>query len=199
VVSAPARRVVAMSRIVFYTATTLDGFLADPDDSLAWLMRQDLDEEGAENYGAFIERIGALVMGSTTYEWVLAHIAESGEAWFYTQPTWVLTSRELATPDGADVRFARGAVADLVDELRAAAGDKDVWVVGGGDLAGQFADLGLLDEVIVSIAPVTLGQGRPLLPRRLDLRLEDTARNGAFVTARYAVDGPLLEDRPPAS
>ena len=180
----------------YYTATTLDGFLADPDDSLAWLMRQDLDESGPQSYGAFIERIGALVMGSTTYEWVLAHLAESGEAWFYAQPTWVMTTRELPVPEGADVRFARGPVADLYDDLVAAAGERDLWVVGGGDLAGQFADLGLLDEVIVSIAPVVLGAGRPLLPRRLDLRLAETARNGAFVTARYEVDGPLLEDRP---
>ena len=61
-----------MPRVVFYTATTLDGFLADPDDSLAWLMRQDLDEKGPENYGHFIGGIGALVMGSTTYEWLYA-------------------------------------------------------------------------------------------------------------------------------
>jgi len=184
-----------MSRTTYYTATTLDGFLADPDDSLAWLLRQDLDEAGPQNYAAFIERIGSLVMGSTTYEWVLAHLAETGESWYYRQPTWVMTSRELPTPEGADVRFAKGDVTGAYDDLRAAAGDKDIWVVGGGDLAGQFADAGLLDEVVVSIAPVVLGAGRPLLPRRLDLRLEETARNGAFVTARYVVDGPLAEDR----
>lgn len=185
---------------VYYTATTLDGFLADPDDSLAWLMRQDLDESGPQNYGAFIERIGVLVMGSTTYEWILDNeadvAAEVGSAWPYQVPVWVMTSRALRVPDGADVRFARGSVTDVYDELRAAAGERDLWVVGGGDLAGQFADAGLLDEVIVSIAPVVLGAGRPLLPRRLDLRLGETARNGAFVTAHYTVDGPLLEDRP---
>ncbi len=180
---------------IYYTATTLDGFLADPDDSLAWLMRQDLDESGPQNYGAFIETVGSLVMGATTYLWVLDHLAESGEKWFYDQPTWVLTSRELPFLEGADVRFGRGPVTEVYDDLRAAAGERDVWVVGGGDVAGQFADAGLLDEVIVSIAPVVLGAGRPLLPRRLDLRLVETARNGAFVTARYEVDGPLLEDR----
>ncbi|WP_408898275.1 dihydrofolate reductase family protein [Nocardioides sp. R1-1] len=184
-----------MTRTTYYTATTLDGFLADPDDSLAWLLRQELDEAGPQSYEAFIERIGALVMGSTTYEWVLAHLAETGEGWYYAQPSWVMTSRELPVLDGADVRFAKGDVTTVYDDLRAAAGERDIWVVGGGDLAGQFADAGLLDEVIVSIAPVVLGAGRPLLPRRLDLRLEETARNGAFVTARYAVDGPLREDR----
>lgn len=65
----------------------------------------------------------------------------------------------------------------------------------GGNLAGQFADAGLLDEIIVSIAPVTLGSGKPLLPRRLDLRLAETSRNRAFVCARYQVLGRLREDR----
>jgi dihydrofolate reductase len=185
-----------MSRAIFYTATTLDGFLADPDDSQAWLDRQNEDRSGAQNFAEFIERIGALVMGSRTYEWLLSHFTESGEAWHYPQPSWVMTSRDLPTPDGADVRFARGEVTSVYDDLRAAANGKDVWVVGGGDLAGQFADSGLLDEIIVKVAPVVLGSGRPLLPRRLDLRLEATARNGAFVTARYIVHGPLKEDRP---
>ena len=62
-----------------------------------------------------------------------------------------------------------------------------MWLVGGGDLVGQFADLGLLDEILVTFAPVTLGAGAPLLPRRLELRLEETGRNGDFVGARYSV------------
>ncbi|HSL63532.1 MAG TPA: dihydrofolate reductase family protein, partial [Gaiellaceae bacterium] len=58
------------------------------------------------------------------------------------------------------------------------------------DLVGQFAEAGLLDEVLVSIAPVTLGAGKPLLPRRLELRLEEVGRNGDFVAARYSVVRP---------
>ena len=68
-----------------------------------------------------------------------------------------------------------------------AAGDRNVWVVGGGDLAGQFADHGLLDELLVMIAPVTLGAGRPLLPRRIELNVEDVARNGDFACATFTV------------
>ncbi len=74
--------------------------------------------------------------------------------------------------------------------MAAAAGDRNIWVVGGGDLAGQFADAGLLDEVIVTIAPVTLGGGAPLLPRRLELRLDELDRNGDFACARFAVVRP---------
>src|SRR3712207_7879069 len=67
----------------------------------------------------------------------------------------------------------------------AAAGDRNVWVVGGGDLAGQFADVGLLDELIVSIAPVTLGAGAPLLPRRIDRK--STRLNSSHANISYAV------------
>jgi dihydrofolate reductase len=176
-----------MSITTYYTATSLDGFIADEQHSLDWLLRQDNDESGPLNYDEFIARIGAMVMGSSTYEWILRH--EDG-AWPYEQPAWVMTTRDLPRADG-DVRFARGDVRAVHAEMTAAADDKDLWVVGGGDLAGQFADVGLLDEIIAYIAPVTLGGGAPLLPRRLDLRLEELARNRGFACARYSIVGPL--------
>jgi dihydrofolate reductase len=179
-----------VTRTVYYTATTLDGFIADSEDSLDWLFVQDQDEQGPLNYDAFFQDVGAIVMGSTTYEWVLAHNQRTGDAWAYDVPSCVVTSRDLPVPEEADVRFFSGDVARLHPEMTAAAGGKALWVVGGGDLAGQFADAGLLDEVITYVAPVTLGSGRPLLPRRLDLRLEETHRNKAFVTARFSVVGP---------
>lgn len=184
-----------MSKLTYYTATTLDGFIADPDDSLAWLLRQDQDEQGPLNYDDFIKGIGAIVMGRTTYEWVLDH---DPDGWAYDMPAWVMTTRgELALPGpGGDVRFAAGDVRSVYDAMLAAADGKDLWVVGGGELAGQFADAGLLDEVITYVAPVTLGAGSPVLPRRLDLRLVETAQNKAFLTARYEVVGPLTEDQP---
>ena len=179
-----------MTRTTYYTAMTLDGFLADEHDSLDWLFEQDQDEQGPLNYDDFFKDIGALVMGATTYEWVVAHLAGSGEAWPYAVPAWVVTHRELAPLEGADLRFAQGDVAVIHDQLVAAAGDKDVWVVGGGDLAAQFAEAGRLDQLICCIAPVTLGAGRPLFPRRWDLRLVELHQNRAFIAARYDMVGP---------
>lgn len=175
----------------YYTATTLDGFLADEHDSLDWLLTQPIDEDGPFNYGEFIADIGAVATGATTYEWVLAHNERTGEPWPYGQPTWVFTHRDL--PLAADnIRLTSAPVAEVHAEMAAAAGDRGVWVVGGGDLAAQFAEAGLLDEVIVSIAPVTLGAGKPLFPRRFDLELVEVERNRAFVCARYRVVGPRL-------
>jgi len=180
-----------MSRTTYYTATTLDGFLADEHHSLDWLVRQDVDKTGPGNYDDFIARVGAIIMGASTYEWVLKHHVAEGEPWFYTQPSWVFTHRQFAKPDGADIRFVSGDVRAVHADAASAATGKDIWIVGGGDLAGQFADAGLLDDILVSIAPVTLGAGAPLLPRRLDLRLREVAQNRAFVAASYDIVGRL--------
>lgn len=176
-------------RTTYFTATTLDGFIADEHDSLEWLFKQDITDEGPLSYADFIQGVGAIAMGATTYQWILDHNARTGEAWAYDVPSWVFTHRDLAPQDGVTITAAP--VPDVHAAMVAAANGKDVWVVGGGDLAGQFADHGLLDDVIVSIAPVTLGAGRPLLPRRYDLELVEHLRNGAFICARYAVSGPL--------
>jgi dihydrofolate reductase len=178
-----------MTRMVFNTATTLDGYLADENDSLEWLFVQDHDDSGPFGFEEFMAGVGAIVMGATTYQWVLDHLARTGEAWSYEQPTWVFTHRDL--PLAADnVRLTSAPVKEVYDEMVAAAEGKELWVVGGGGLAADFATEGLLDEVVVSIAPVTLGAGRPLFPRPFDLKLVDFARNGAFLCARYEVVGP---------
>jgi dihydrofolate reductase len=178
----------------YYTATTLDGFIADPDSSLEWLFTRQHEPDGPLNYGDFIAEVGALAMGATTYEWILGHeFAGKDPAdwkWPYEIPCWVFTHRRLTVVPGARIAFTSDDVATVHKAMVDAAGGRNVWIVGGGDLAGQFADVGLLDEVIVSIAPVTLGAGAPLLPRRLELRLEELGRNGDFASARYSVVRP---------
>jgi dihydrofolate reductase len=175
----------------YYTATSLDGRIADENHSLEWLFTRQQDRSGPLNYRDFVANVGAIAMGSTTYEWILGHeFAGQDRAewkWPYDVPCWVFTHRQLTVVPAADVGFVRGDVAPVHTEMLAAAGERNVWVAGGGDLAGQFADVGLLDEVIVYIAPVTLGTGASLLPRRLELRPEEISRNGDFVAARYAV------------
>ena len=141
------------------------------------------------SYDVFFATVGALAMGATTYLWLRDHLAETGEPWMYDVPSWVFTHRELE-PLGDRITFTSAPVADVHAAMAAAAGDRDLWVVGGGDLAAQFAEAGLLDELVLSIAPVTLGAGRPLFPRRFDFELLELDRNGAFLCARYAVTGP---------
>lgn len=177
-------------KTTFYTATTLDGFIADEHDSLEWLFKQPQDEGGAMNYEDFIKDVGAMAMGATTYQWLVDHLAKSGEKWMYEIPCWVFTHRDFE-PIGAGITFTSAPLPEVHAAMVEAAGGRDVWMVGGGDLAGQLADHGLLDELVLSIAPVTLGAGRPLFPRRWSFELQEYDRNGAFLCARYAVSGAL--------
>ena len=177
----------------YYTSSSLDGFIATPDDSLEWLFP--LGDIEATSYPAFIRDVGALAMGSTTYEWMLRHVvgpkAERPQPWPYQQPTWVFSSRERTPFPGADIRFATGDVRPVHRQMVEAANGRNVWIVGGGELAGQFYDCGLLDEIFVQVASVTLGAGKPLLPRAIvspPLRLLSARTVGtAFAELHYAI------------
>ncbi|WP_309671665.1 dihydrofolate reductase family protein [Gemmatimonas sp.] len=154
----------------YYTASSLDGFIATEDDSIEWLFP--LADVNATSYPLFIAEVGALAMGSATYEWMLRNVIKpaAGDAapWPYTQPTWVFSSRELEPVEGATIHMVRGDVRPVHAAMTQAAAERNVWLVGGGDLVGQFYDAGLLDEIIVQLGSVTLGRGKPLLPRRID-------------------------------
>jgi dihydrofolate reductase len=180
----------------YYAAQTLDGYIAESDDTLDWLLKYEGhyenpdSEAGQGGYDAFYEGIGALVSGSVTYEWVLEH----ADAWPYAgKPCWVLSSRELAKPEGedVDVRIVSGEIPELIDEMRASAGDGDLWIVGGGNIASQFADHGLLDRVEVTVVPVVLGEGKALFDRRLPGKpmqlLSTTAFSSGMVGLSYEI------------
>ena len=177
----------------YYTAASVDGFIATLDDSLDWLFP--LGDIETTSYPAFIRDVGALAMGSVTYEWMLRHVvgpeAKPPQPWPYEQPAWVFSSRPRQAIPGADIRFVSGDVRRVHREMVDAAGGRNVWIVGGGELAGQFYDHGLLDEIFVQIGSVTLGSGKPLLPRAIvspPLRLVSVRQVGpGFAELHYVV------------
>jgi dihydrofolate reductase len=186
-----------VQRTQYFTATSLDGFIADSANSLEWLFQAagaaNADSASGDLFNDFYSQVGALAMGATTYEWVLRHenLLDKPGSWPYSgRRSWVFSHRQLPAVPGADISFASGDVRAVHQQMVAAAGESNIWLVGGGDLVGQFADHGLLDELIISIAPATLGGGAPLLPRRLmpgELALTKCADDGTFVHLRYAV------------
>ncbi|GAA2567094.1 dihydrofolate reductase family protein [Winogradskya consettensis] len=184
-----------MARTQYYTATSIDGFIADQDNSLDWLLQIPDDRANANPFGRFFAEVGAFAMGATTYEWVLEHEGMIGEPlkwknYYGDIPAWVFTHRELEPIPGANLTFVQGDVRPVHAAMTAAAGDKNLWVVGGGELAGDFADAGLLDELILGVAPVTLGAGAPLFPRRLlssQVTLAKVEHLGQFAYLTYAL------------
>lgn len=189
----PFRLVHITMKTQYYTAASLDGYLATEDDSLDWLFP--LGDLDSSSYPEFISAVGALAMGSATYEWMVRNAemvhAQTGSAWPYSQPAWIFTSRTLPKIEGADIRFVQGDVQPVHADMRSVAGTKNIWIVGGGDLAGQFHDAGLLDELIIQVGSVTLGHGKPLFPRRVlspTLQLTDVRQLGAhMVELRYSI------------
>ena len=181
----------------YYLAQSLDGYLAEKDGSLEWLTSYGGETEAEVSsvtegsYDRFFAGVGALVMGSGTYGFLL----DAGlERWPYEGlPSWVFTSRELEVPwEGADVRAASGEVGPVAEEAQAAAGDKNVWLVGGGELASQFTDAGLLHELLVTIVPVVLGDGIPTFAGRHAAPMTLTGVQGfasGMVELRYTLPG----------
>lgn len=180
-------------KTIYYAAASLDGFIATEDDSLHWLFS--LGNLNDSSYPEFISGVGALAMGSATYEWMLRNVdevaAQTGSAWPYSQTAWIFSTRKLLAIEGADIRFVSGDVRRAHAEMRTAAGTRNIWIVGGGDLAGQFYDCGLLDQLIIQIGSCTLGAGKPLMPRRLlspVLRLASVRQMGSgMAELRYEV------------
>jgi dihydrofolate reductase len=181
-----------MPKTQYYTATSIDGFIADAANSLDWLFEV---SERDDRFGPFFAGVGAFAMGATTYEWVLNHekLLDSPTKWqeFYGDtPAWVFTHRDLPAIPGANLRFVSGDIRPVHAAMTEAAAGRNIWLVGGGELVGAFADAGLLDELVLGVTPATLGAGAPLLPRRLTsgrLTLTSAERVGPFAYLTYAV------------
>jgi dihydrofolate reductase len=142
-----------MPTVVLYVATSLDGYIARGDGAVDWLFT-----DGEYGYSAFFEGIDALFMGSKTYGQVLTF-----GPWPYPgKPTWVFTRRTLKS-GREDVVFVRGEPATVLDQLAGRGLDR-IWLVGGAGLVASFRAAGLIDEYILSIHPILLGDGILLFP-----------------------------------
>ncbi len=187
--------------IIYNTATTLNGFLADEEHSLQWLFDVPGSSEAEREFAEFLTGVSVLVMGSSTYTWLLREmdLLQFPEKWIETygaRPTWVFSTRKRPIPEGVDVRVIDSSVADALPRIRESAAeynpDGHIWIVGGGELAGQFLDAGALDRITFTMAPVFLPSGAPLLPRRVEslrLDLAEMRQTGRFVEFTFDING----------
>ena len=176
------------SRVTLHVVSSLDGFIARKDNSVSWLeVSGSVYEAGVsiseEEAAAFVKAIDCYVLGSRTYE----HALELG--WPYGDtPTVVVTGRKLPSARKS-VEFYSGDLKTLLDE-KLAPRFRNIWLVGGAMLCQRFLELGLVDEIRLTIAPVLLGDGLRLfgsLPteKRWDLKNVVAYKNG-FVGLSYA-------------
>jgi dihydrofolate reductase len=181
----------AVSRVTIHMAASLDGFIARKDGSVHWLEVRDEFETGEtltpEYIQDFLKAIDCYVMGSRTYETALGFEAK-GFGWAYgDKPTFVLSSRSL--PAKASVEFYAGDLPALFGRLRQAY--RNIWVAGGGQVAGELLRLGLADEVALSLMPVLIGDGIPFfggLDRDVTLHLKEVkAYKSGMVAMRHEV------------
>ena len=166
-----------MVRTVYYASVSLDGFT--PDD-VTGRSTPDPFQRGESPVNA-----GAVVMGAGTYARLQQQVGEDGPpAWDCpSRPVWVYTHREFAGIPGADVLFVRGPVGEFAADISASAGGGDIWLR-GADLAGQYLNHGLLDELRLVVHPLLLGHGRPLLPLA-------GAQPALLLSARPSADGSV--------
>src|SRR5690606_36084501 len=113
----------------------------------------------------FLETVGAIAMGSSTYQWLLEN---TNGPWPYKIPCLIFTHSNLKVMDGAEVRFVQGEISSRHQELIKLANGKNIWLMGGGDLVGQFYDQGVLDEMHIQTVSVSLDDRKKLFARKTD-------------------------------
>jgi len=150
------------SHVIWYTALSMDGRIADGQDSLDWIEAIGPYEGSGTEFHAFLATIDAAVVGASTLRWLL----RGGHGWPHGDlPTWLVSHDpglvDRVGPTEAPFTRVEGNL-EPVFEAIAAAGHRRVWLCGGGDVAGQALALDRIDEVVVTIAPVALGKGPSL-------------------------------------
>ncbi len=159
-----------MSKAILYIASSLDGYIAGPDDDLSWLSPYQGIEYG---YEEFLAKIGAVIKGRKTYDIEVKNGWENA----YSVPQFVL-SKDTPEPSGSGVTFTHEDIAKVLQMAKQMT-DKDIWIEGGANVAQQFINRGLVDEIILTVVPVILGDGIRLfdnIHKRLGLSLTDVKR-----------------------
>lgn len=172
--------------VIVHIGTSADGYIARPDGDLDWLTARP-KPAGFYGMAAFMKTVDTKLLGRKTYEQSL----RLGATFDASKGRTLVFSRHAPPRDApSGVEFVTGAIGPFMSQLRAQPG-KDIWLMGGGELIASFLDEGVIDELVITVAPVFIGDGIPLLARRprqvpLDLRSVDRFEDGV-VQLRYHV------------
>ena len=184
-----------MSRIILYIATSLDGYIARADGSVDWLDRLPNPDQNDYGYHAFLEGVDTIVMGRKSYEEVLGF----GIGWPYVGcKTFILTRDTNYSPTTPDTQILSRLDENALKRIRSGS-QKNIWLVGGGEVITAFLRIDAIDEIILFIAPLMLGSGIPLfadsLPERFLELIDSHSYASGLVCLRYR-KGPKKEGLP---
>ncbi|BCN30016.1 dihydrofolate reductase family protein [Anaeromicropila herbilytica] len=170
-------------KLVLYIASSLDGYIATDEHNLDWLFN--VEGEGDNGYSAFYETVDTILIGRITYDWIMEY--EKGVFPYKGKECYVFTRTKQ--DDNEYVKYISEDVVQFTKVLKNKKG-KNIWLLGGGDLFHTFIKEKLVDEIIVTIAPVLLGKGIPLFRDnsfQTLLSLKSTNRFNQFVELHYEV------------
>lgn len=177
-----------MTAIRVYLACSLDGFIAGPENDLSWLLKDRTlpgnlpPDPEALRFEPFMEQIGAILMGRTTYD-----VVEQMEGWAYGETPVIVATRRPLHPAKATVQAAQGSIQDLVERAKEVAKTKDVYL-DGGSLVRQALDASLVDEITLTFVPTLIGAGTRLFENlKAPVQLQ--------FLARHTFDGGLVQLR----
>ncbi|HZG94072.1 MAG TPA: dihydrofolate reductase family protein [Mycobacteriales bacterium] len=177
-----------MSKVIWHVAMSVDGFIAGPDDTMDWISEREDHSAVADDV---MSSVGAILGGRRWYD--VATERYDGRAGIYggawSGPVFVLTHRPPENPEDDEITFLTTGLQDAVAETVAAAGDKDIAIF-GANVAQQCLEAGLIDEIVIHVVPVLLGDGVRLNtsggPRR-ELVRTHLGESGQFTDLRFAV------------
>lgn len=168
---------------VVFIAASLDGYIATKEDSLDWLFK--VEGEGDNGFSDFYNTVDTILMGKRTYDWIVSH--EMGEFPYKNKACYVFT--RSPNEDTENVQFVSEDLQVFTDQLKLRDG-QNIWIVGGGELLDSFIKENLIDEFIITVAPVIIGDGIPLFKNgdhSVELSLKGTKKFNQFVELHYEV------------
>ncbi|MDQ6786222.1 MAG: dihydrofolate reductase family protein [Acidobacteriota bacterium] len=178
-----------MRKIILALAVSLDGYIARENGAVNWLKTEDLTEAAGES-SKFFKSVDTIFLGRKTYEKGLE--MTGGDMKMYGDVKLYVFTRTTQTSEHENLQFVSENAEEFVKDLKRQSG-KNIWLMGGGDLAKTFFEENLIDEIILGIQPTILGFGIPLfLPRdkQIDLELTNVkTRNSGSVQISYRVKG----------
>ena len=176
-------------KVIVHIATSADGYIARTDGGLEWLTARPAPA-GFYGIDAFMQSIDTKVLGRKTYEASL----RMGAKFDSKRPTIVFSRHPRPKDAPPAVGFTDEAIGVFVNRLRKSQ-CKDIWLMGGGEIIASFLDAQAIHEFVISVVPIFIGDGIPLIARRhlhvpLSLRSTEKFEDG-LVQLRYAVQGTV--------